>query len=402
MFKKRLFLLFIIFLFLCINCYPLLAQEKGDLQISYHKVIWNMSFQENLPEAHFLTHISIITDDSIPLLIKLPEESNFNKKVHSFSFKNIKGDNKKFDDTLIRVKLRNCGYAMNYVTLEYYSLKRVDYYKDIPGKVSFSSYSNLSPELRYYTRASKLCQAKAPKIMSKAQEFIYTNRKQANVINVLQRIVDFTGNTIEYEPLEEGPQTAINVLNYGHGVCTGKANLAVALARSLGIPAKVLVVQPCHYIAEFWIPDYGWVRGESTHGIFPIEKHHDTIMWIADMEDENYAAVNNFGIIAYWGIEGEPNIYPQIDQATWEQGNWVEDYAIINGDSTKNEILFSKGKELWQLFCRLKNAKIGEKRLSTFSEYQELYFHALVNNNIQNAIHWADRAIAEAKRLLNL
>jgi hypothetical protein len=242
-------------------------------------------------------------------------------------------------------------------------------------------------------------QSSAAPIRAKAFEIFY-GTWTGNIREALEKIVRFTAEKIDYKA--PGDQTALASLNRGYAVCTGKANLAVALARSLGIPARILAVLSSHFICEFWIPDYGWVRGESTQGIFPDPRHIWTVDWIANIEDENLFGPSG-GVIAYLGIEGN-------NDATWapeyEEINrpehWIQKYAIIDGDAVLNMLLFSKGSDLWRIFCQIQNSALGEGQRSLFNAYQNSYFRSLLENDIQNALIWADLAIEEGSRLVNL
>ena len=348
----------------------------------------------NLAEAHFITHLPVITEDSVPLFIRLSEEENYNAKVTGFNFKKVRENE---DQNLIRFTLKNCAKDEKvYIVFEVYALKKFSNYSDMPKAVSLSSYSNLSDELKYYLQPSSAVQSDAEQIRKKAFNILYGNW-EGNVIEILKDIIRFTGNESKYEG---GMQTALDALTEGHAVCTGKANLSAALCRALGIPARVLFGDPTHYIVEIWIPNYGWVRGESTQGIFPYPKHLYTVCWIANIDDENYGGERG-GVIAYWGFE-------DIDwsDAYWDfsypEAKGDEEFATVKGRKDSVDALFEKGKEVWRLFCQLKNAGLIEDDSNLFSQYQKLYFEALLDNDIQGAIQYADEAISEEKRLLNI
>lgn len=370
----------------------LLAEEQDSLWITFITMVYSLTPNEDTAEINFLAYIPIITDDSIPVYLKLSDNAKYNSHVSGFTFKTIKGDG-----NLIRVTLKDLKKNTKYfLAFETYTLKKVDFCEDLPKFVSHSSYSGLSQELKYYTQPSLTVQSSAPAIRAKAYEIFY-GTWTGNVRETLEKIVKFTGKTIEFKA--PGDQTALATLGRGYGVCTGKANLAVALARALGIPARILSVLASHFISEFWIPDYGWVRGESTQGIFPDPKHIWTVVWIGDIEDENLFGPRS-GIIAYLGIEGNGNAtwFPEYDEIALPE-HWIQKYATVDGDSVLNKLLFAKGSDLWRLFCQVQNLGLDENQSSLFYSYQGNYFQSLVKNDIRNALVWADLAIEEGHRL---
>ncbi len=391
--KAALLLILPIFFFVFGRC--LQAKEQDTTWITFITMVYSVTPKEDTSEINFLAYIPIITDDSIPVYIKLSDEVKYNSHVSGFTFKTIKGDG-----NLIRVTLKDLKKDIKYyLAFETYTLKKVGRYEDLPKFVFLSSYSGLSEELKYYTQPSLTVQSSAAPIRAKAYEILY-GTWTGNVREVLEKIITFTGKTIVYEG--GGDQTALATLNRGYAVCTGKANLAVALARALGIPARILAVLASHFIGEFWIPDYGWVRGESTQGRFPDPKHIWTVDWIGDIEDENLFGPSG-GVIAHLGIEGNSSAtwYPEYDDINLPE-HWIQQYATVDGDSVLNKLLFARGSDLWRLFCKVQNLKLDKNQSSLFYAYQRNYFQSLVNNNIQNALAWASLAIGEGERLVSL
>jgi hypothetical protein len=103
---------------------------------------------------------------------------------------------------------------------------------------------------------------------------------------------------------------AVSSLIFG-GLCAAKANLEVALFRANGVPSRILIANPIHYyskkidwidalhyVVEFYVPNYGWVRGMS--GRVPYQPKNDIILRIVYPEDENEAGN---GLSYYGGME---------------------------------------------------------------------------------------------------
>lgn len=393
MFKRKSVLVLIALILLCLSS-PALENEK--LRIGLATMVYSVTALEDLPEVNFLFYAPIITENSLPVFVKLSTEPQFNSHAAGFQYKPVKGDNR-----LLRFTLRDCVKDVkNYVAVEFFTLKRVSEYEDMPETVLLSDYSYLSEDSKYYIGPSLSIQSDAPLLIEKAYEFLYGSWTSGNAIDLLKKIIDFTGNEVEFKT-RPGGQTALVTLSNKSGVCTGKANLAVGLCRVLGIPARVLHVLPSHFIIEAWIPNYGWVRGESTQGYFPESRHIWTPAWIVDIDDENFAGEYSSGVVTYIGLEGNVNAKWDVEyEEIANEKRWIELFAEIESTTALREILFEKGAVLWRIFCQLTCSGLSGHQLSIFHDYQKLYFESLVAGDMQNALSWADLAISEGKNIL--
>ena len=394
MMLKRKSLLFLIALLSFSFSSP--AVENENLRLGLITMVYSVTALEDLPEINFLFYAPIITENSLPVFVRLSAEPQFNSHAAGFQYRYVKGDNR-----ILRFTLKDCVKGVkNYIAVEFFTLKKISRYEDMPKIVLLSDYSDLSEDLIYYTQSSLSVQSDAPGLIEKAYEFLYKSWASGNVIDVLKKIINFTGNEVVFKT-RPGDQTALVTLENKSGVCTGKANLAVGLCRALGIPARVLHVLASHFIIEAWIPNYGWVRGESTQGFFPDTRHIWTAAWIIDIDDENYAGEYTGGVVRYIGLEGNVNAKWDIEmEEIADEERWNEVFAEIESTTALNEILFEKGAVLWRIFCQLTCSDLSDHQLALFSSYQKLYFESLVAGDIQNALSWADLAIAEAKNIL--
>jgi transglutaminase-like putative cysteine protease len=84
------------------------------------------------------------------------------------------------------------------------------------------------------------------------------------------------------------------------GSCVSSANLAAALLRANGIPARVLGGYPswasgpmqCHFIVEAFVPGYGWFPLEPTQGRAPVRPSDQVQVSIVPPEYEDLRAVD--------------------------------------------------------------------------------------------------------------
>jgi len=133
-------------------------------------------------------------------------------------------------------------------------------------------YSALPASIRdSYLKAESPIQSTHPEIVAKAAEIVAGQTTQAEAV---EQILAWVGQNIQYDFTFSLPNDALSVLRNGSGVCSGFSNLAVALLRAAGVPARV--VRVCvtdtyyqtteetgrHAIVEAYYPDTGWVVSE--------------------------------------------------------------------------------------------------------------------------------------------
>ncbi len=110
-----------------------------------------------------------------------------------------------------------------------------------------SNYAELKSEVRYpvryknptwfneYLKAEKMIQSKHPEIRRLALKLAKGCSYQ---VDVVEKIVKWVSENIEYSLHEDEPRDALSVLRKKRGYCIGYSNLTVALLRALNIPAR--------------------------------------------------------------------------------------------------------------------------------------------------------------------
>ena len=198
-----------------------------------------------------------------------------------------------------------------------YTLVEANYYLDLPNLITRTPAEELPNEVRPWLAATDFIQANHPEIQAVAEKLV---GNESNVLEIAERIANFTCHGIKWKGGEA--QDALSTLQKGYAVCTGRADLAAALLRANGIPARVLLVLPLtHYIVEYYAHPYGWIRLESSMGIHPNPTQNNLVLFHAHPEDETSSSVVNgqhpyFGVIAYWGVS-DANVSWRIDYPSW-------------------------------------------------------------------------------------
>ncbi|HET6385339.1 MAG TPA: transglutaminase domain-containing protein [Armatimonadota bacterium] len=96
--------------------------------------------------------------------------------------------------------------------------------------------ADIPTEAKPYLQATALAQSDNPLIKHAAQEAV-GGRTLKSESAVVDAVVSWIVDHLRYEP-DHGRYDAVTTLQYGQGECTGYSHLALAMLRSLGIPAR--------------------------------------------------------------------------------------------------------------------------------------------------------------------
>jgi hypothetical protein len=121
---------------------------------------------------------------------------------------------------------------------------------------------------------------------------------------------------------------AVQALDH-KGSCVSNANLAIALLRANGIPARMLGGYPswapgpmeCHFVVEAYVPGYGWFPMDPTRAHAPVRPSDQIEVSIVPTEYEDQRAIERT-----LGARGLP--YLSISELVGDQGSIVSSGAF--------------------------------------------------------------------------
>jgi transglutaminase-like putative cysteine protease len=127
--------------------------------------------------------------------------------------------------------------------------------------------AQLPAEVAPYLQPTSSQQSNDPAIVSQAQALVVGAQTEAQAVVA---ILDWVRANISYDYTFQLPVDAVSVYRNRSGVCAGFSNLAVALLRAVGVPARqqvgcALWALPSgggHAWIEVFYPDVGWVPSE--------------------------------------------------------------------------------------------------------------------------------------------
>ena len=254
-------------------------------------------------------------------------------------------------------------------------------YSHIPEVVEKTPIEELPNEEKIWLESTEFVQASHPEIVAQAE---YLAGNETNAFAIAKSISNFTGQAIEYKYINLA-QDALTTLRNGTGVCIGKSNLAAALMRAAGIPARILLNTPIrHYLIEFYLHPYGWIRCEATSGIIPCDYHSRTIGFYAYPSDEtNSSVINNqhpeYGEVLYGGTDN-----PFI--AWWYQVTECkrEPHSLVIS-SNQLEQAYNLSNLVWEKYVHNLNANLTEYEQARFEEalnFQRIAVNEYFNQNM--------------------
>lgn len=146
-------------------------------------------------------------------------------------------------------------------------------------------------QARAWLRATRCVQSDDPKIAEEARKLADGAR---GVEPYVRRVLEFTSTNRGLDP-----KAAFTTLDASKalacgGSCTSRANLAAALLRAHGIPARTVAHLPTwapmlyeHWLVEYWHPGAGWVWIESTMGHMQPKDWSLVVINVANPDDED-------------------------------------------------------------------------------------------------------------------
>lgn len=163
---------------------------------------------------------------------------------------------------------------------------------------------------------------------------------------------------------------AVEALDH-RGSCLSNANLAAALLRANGIPARTLGGYPtwsqpaqCHFIVEAYVPGYGWFPMDPSRGHAPVRPSDQIEASIVPTEYEDQRAVTRT-----LGVRGLP--YLSLIEVIGDEGSMQQRAALDpegGGAVTVNQVqsyprqapdwerAFRQARELWSAWLTSKPA----------------------------------------------
>jgi hypothetical protein len=333
--------------------------NNGEVVLTQWIGSYSVRARNNNESCQLYCHIPVVQDGQSPVMVN-EVWSEPSGKVAGFTInKNYTGLNAllaiEFDDLSLDEKVT--------VFFNVTTLIKSNNYEDIPTSLDIPAEDMLPDEVKKWLESTEFIQSDHWRINLVAHVLKGFDN---DLIKTANHVTFFTGNIIRYKGYFS--QDALSTLRRHFAVCTGKADLGVALLRANGIPARVLMVYPTHYIIEYYAHPYGWIRSETTMGQMPYPNQRYTVAYEAYPEDETSSHVVNglspyLGVIAYWGTSN-PKVSFGIDYSNWSMPT---NHEISASEDTINEALHLT-KKAWSYYMNYTGSDLTETQTSLYHD----------------------------------
>jgi len=285
-----------------------------------------------------------------PLSYEIVNDTNAPNKLIQFKFQSLKAND----------ELRN-------IQFDFWIFVKNDYFKDLPQYVKIPYENELPEYTKTWLISTQAIQSENFLIKTTAKKI---KGSTENLITLADKIVKFTPLRWRAGWVFQS-QDALFTLLFG-GICIGQANLATALFRANGIPAKDIYVIPTggqvkHANCEYYCPGYGWVPTNPTTGRTPYEPKSAITLRVNYPEDENEAGCffkkNRGQERDYWFSEGCIDL-----EYTSTNDSRVQAQIVASLDSTEKDKLNALNitKKVWEHYTKYFGHTLNEEKQEHF------------------------------------
>ncbi len=312
-----------------------LRRLKGDLLVK------NQATTDTY-EAYF--HIPIAFADQVPILLTVRSAQLVDYRFVRLSPPNV----------IVAARMKSARQAT--IHWECWVLVRQNNYSDRPATKPIPTFDQLPDEVRPWLLSSDCVQTNDPFVQGKAWEIKGDTTDLVVLADRVAAACAAIPAKFDHAPFAFD---AFYALNWGNS-CTGTAHAGDALMRANGVPARTLMVMPTwyggafdmHWIIEYYLPDYGWVRMETTLGQNPVSPEEEIVVLVCNPEDE-FPLFYTDGIEGYWHTS-DPVL--GVGSPRWGQSHHAFDAGTLvaateDADKTiaLGKIIFDRQVDTWGL-----------------------------------------------------
>jgi len=324
-----------------------LRRATGNLEIHGYT-------QEETYEAYF--HIPIPFQEQVPILIEVESPHLIDYRFVHLNPPNV----------IVAARMRQAEWTeINWTA---WVLVKEKTYSDLPDFVSLPDPEGLPESVKKWLMPTDCSQISAPIVMEKAKSL---RDNALDLVSLADSICSFCYDIPWEFPHKPVAFDAVYTLKWGNS-CTGHAHAGAALFRANGIPARSLLNIPVwasgasdmHWIVDYYVPDYGWVRMETSIGRNPVHPETEVVTFASNPEDE-------FCLFFPCAIDGcwhSSDPYLGMWNPDWGQAHRAYDINMTSAPSNKIELAHSLTDSVFFFYSHYWGIKLTSTQKARFQD----------------------------------
>ena len=270
-------------------------------------------------------------------------------------------------------------------------------YSGIPAQVPIPSLTDLPDSVKPWLMPTGCVQWEDPFVKHIADSI----RGTTNIIKVLaSKINNYCNNIPGTFPIEPYSFDAYYAMKWGNS-CTGHAHAAAAIFRGNGIPCRVLMNMPTwygsyfdmHWLIEYYVPQYGWVKMETSIGSNPYINGHQEIITFACNPEDEFSMTFPDNIESYWFASDTvfQHFYPY-----WGMAHIANQYCFITDTIAKIDSIISLTDSVYRYFTNYQGITLTSTQSSYFQTANDFQFKAynhIKSGMIDSLIYYLNQSL---------
>jgi len=240
-------------------------------------------------EAYFLVPISF--ENQVPILIEIDSP-----QLIDYRFVHLNSPN-----VIIAARLKRA--PSTYLNWTAWILIQDNTHSDRPDSIPIPTMEQLPDSTRKWLIPTDCAQIYAPTVTEIATALCARTTDMIQLVQEIGRYCSEIPWTFTHTPISFD---AVYSLRWGNS-CTGHAHAGTALLRANGIPSRSLLNIPTgsdnymdmHWIVDYYVPGYGWVKLETTSGKDRYNPKNTVVVFASNPEDE-FPVFFPVGIDGHW------------------------------------------------------------------------------------------------------
>jgi hypothetical protein len=230
-------------------------------------------------------------------------------------------------------------------------------YADLPDDVPIPTLDELPDSVKKWLQPTDCVQVEAEIVQIIADSLRGTTTNLMVLANDICNYCETIPWRLPHVPFS---LDAVYALTWGSS-CTGHAHAGAALFRANGLPARNLLNMPVwtsnydhHWIIDYYVPDYGWVRMETSTGQHPCFAQDEIVTLACNPEDE-FPLFYPSGIEGYWHTSDPAlGMYNPLWGGAHSAINWI----AFSDSSEKIEQAYSLTDSVFYYYSRYWGIKL--------------------------------------------